>query len=58
MAINAARALLKQGKSALLVCDIQEGFAKAMKDFDKFVQNSAKLVIRDILYYIRRKLIM
>ncbi|XP_014471787.1 PREDICTED: isochorismatase domain-containing protein 2, mitochondrial-like [Dinoponera quadriceps] len=44
MIMNAARAVLRQGKSALLICDIQEGFGKSMKDFDKFVQNSSKLV--------------
>lgn len=42
--MNATRALLKQGKCALFICDIQDGFAKAMKDFDKFVQNSSRLV--------------
>ncbi|XP_032668531.1 isochorismatase domain-containing protein 2-like isoform X2 [Odontomachus brunneus] len=44
MTMNAARAVLNQGKTALLVCDIQEGFAKAMKGFDLFVQNSSRLV--------------
>ncbi|EFN80234.1 isochorismatase domain-containing protein 2 [Harpegnathos saltator] len=44
MAINAARAVLRQGKSALLICDIQESFAKVVKDFDNFVKNSSKMV--------------
>lgn len=44
MAINAARAVLRQGKTVLLICDIQEKFAKAMFEFDKIVQNSSKLV--------------
>jgi len=44
MAINAAKVMLKQGKSALFICDIQEKFAKAIFQFDKMVQNSTKLV--------------
>ncbi|XP_029050349.1 isochorismatase domain-containing protein 2 [Osmia lignaria lignaria] len=44
MAINAARAVLKQGKSVLMICDVQERFAKAMYEFDKITQNSAKLI--------------
>lgn len=53
MAMNATRALLRQGKSALLICDIQTAFAKAMKDFDKFVQNSSKLVNIYFIYQTR-----
>lgn len=44
MTMNAARAILKQGKSVLLICDVQEKFAKAMLEFDKVTQNSAKLI--------------
>ncbi|KOX80534.1 Isochorismatase domain-containing protein 2, mitochondrial [Melipona quadrifasciata] len=44
MAINAAKAVLKQGKSVLLICDMQEKFAKAMFEFDKITQNSVKLI--------------
>lgn len=44
MAINATRAILKQGKSVLLICDVQERFAKAMHEFDKITQNSVKLI--------------
>lgn len=44
MASNAAKAILKQSKSVLLICDVQERFAKAMFDFDKVVQNSSKLI--------------
>lgn len=44
MAINAAKAVLRQGKCALLICDVQERFAKAMFEFDKIIQNSTKLV--------------
>lgn len=44
MAINAARAILKQGKSVLLICDVQERLAKAMYEFDKITQNSVKLI--------------
>lgn len=44
MAINAAKAVLKQGKSVLLICDVQERFAKAMYEFDKITQNSVKLI--------------
>lgn len=44
MAMNAAKAVLKPGKSVLLICDVQERFAKAMYEFDRVTQNSAKLV--------------
>lgn len=44
MAINAAKAILKQGKTALFICDVQEKFVKAIHEFDKIVQNSSKLV--------------
>ncbi|KAK2580387.1 hypothetical protein KPH14_006142 [Odynerus spinipes] len=44
MSINAVRTILKQGKTALFVCDVQEKFAKAMFEFDKVLQNSVKLV--------------
>ncbi|KAK1122460.1 hypothetical protein K0M31_009680 [Melipona bicolor] len=44
MAINAAKVVLKQGKSVLLICDMQEKFAKAMFEFDKITQNSVKLI--------------
>lgn len=42
--MNAAKAVLKQGKSALLICDMQEKFAKVILDFGKITQNSAKLI--------------
>lgn len=44
MAINAAKAMLKQSKSVLLICDVQERFAKAMFEFDKITTNSVKLI--------------
>lgn len=44
MTANAARTVLKQGKSVLLICDVQERFAKAMFEFDKIVKNSSKLI--------------
>lgn len=44
MAINATKVVLKQGKSVLLICDMQEKFAKAMFEFEKITQNSVKLV--------------
>ncbi|CAD1479437.1 unnamed protein product [Heterotrigona itama] len=44
MAINATKAVLKQGKSVLLICDMQEKFAKAMFEFEKITQNSVKLI--------------
>lgn len=44
MAINPCKAVLKQSKCALLICDIQERFAKAMFEFDKITQNSTKLI--------------
>ncbi|XP_078032960.1 isochorismatase domain-containing protein 2 [Augochlora pura] len=44
MAMNAARTVLKQRQTALLICDVQEKFAKAMHDFDKITQNSVKLI--------------
>ncbi|KAK9302135.1 hypothetical protein QLX08_005746 [Tetragonisca angustula] len=44
MAINAAKVVLKQGKSVLLICDMQEKFAKAMFEFEKITQNSVKLM--------------
>lgn len=44
MAVNAAKAILKQGKTVLLICDVQEKFAKAMYEFGKITQNSVKLV--------------
>lgn len=45
MSINAAKLMLKQGKTALLVCDIQSKFSKVTYEFDKMVANTAKLVI-------------
>lgn len=51
MTANAARTVLKQGKSVLLICDVQERFAKAMFEFDKIVKNSSKLV--NILNYFK-----
>lgn len=45
MAVNATKAMLKQGKTVLFVCDMQERFAKVIYEFDKIVKNSAKLVI-------------
>jgi len=44
MAINPARAVLRQGKTALIICDVQEKFRKAIFQFDKMVQNSTKLI--------------
>ncbi|XP_072767093.1 isochorismatase domain-containing protein 2 [Anoplolepis gracilipes] len=44
MAINAAKAVLKHGKTALFICDVQEKFVKAIHEFDKIVQNSTKLI--------------
>ncbi|XP_011873210.1 PREDICTED: isochorismatase domain-containing protein 2, mitochondrial-like [Vollenhovia emeryi] len=44
MAVNPARAVLRQGRTALLICDVQETFAKAIFQFDKIVENSTKLV--------------
>nr|XP_033331987.1 isochorismatase domain-containing protein 2-like [Megalopta genalis] len=44
MAMNAARAVLKQRQTALLICDVQEKFAKVMFDFDKITVNSTKLI--------------
>ncbi|CAK9827238.1 Isochorismatase domain-containing protein 2 [Anthophora retusa] len=44
MALNAAKAVLKQGKSVLMICDVQERFVKATYEFDKVAQNSVKLI--------------
>ncbi|XP_015609361.1 isochorismatase domain-containing protein 2 [Cephus cinctus] len=44
MSINAAKAFLYQGKTALLICDVQEKFVKAIFEFDKIVHNSTKLI--------------
>lgn len=44
MALNATKAVLKQGKTALFVCDMQERFTKVIYEFDKIAKNSAKLV--------------
>lgn len=44
MAANATRAILREGKTALFVCDMQDKFAKVIFEFDKIVTNSAKLV--------------
>ncbi|KAI4475732.1 hypothetical protein M0802_015049 [Mischocyttarus mexicanus] len=44
MSVNAAKAILKQGKTVLFICDFQERFSKVMFEFDKVLQNSAKLV--------------
>jgi nicotinamidase-related amidase len=44
MAINPAKVILRQGKTALFICDLQEKFAKAIFQFDKIVQNSTKLI--------------
>lgn len=44
MAINPAKAILRQGKTALIICDVQEKFTKAIFEFDKMVKNSMKLV--------------
>lgn len=50
MAINAAKAILRNGKTVLFICDFQERFAKAMFEFDKVLENSVKLVIFSILF--------
>lgn len=44
MSVNTARATIRVGKTALLVCDIQERFAKAICGFNNIVANSARLV--------------
>ncbi|XP_014213471.1 isochorismatase domain-containing protein 2-like [Copidosoma floridanum] len=44
MALNAAKVVLKQGKTALLICDLQDKFAKVIYEFDKIVTNSSKLI--------------
>jgi len=44
MAFNPARLLLKQGRTALMICDIQEKFSKVTYEFDKMVLNTTKLV--------------
>ncbi|XP_046417571.1 isochorismatase domain-containing protein 1-like [Neodiprion virginianus] len=44
MALSATKAILRHGKTALFVCDMQVKFAKAIFEFDKIVANSAKLV--------------
>ncbi|KAG7189127.1 hypothetical protein KM043_008695 [Ampulex compressa] len=44
MAINAAKAMLKQSRSALLICDVQEKFRKAIFEFDNIAKNSVKLI--------------
>lgn len=44
MALNAAKAALKQGKTALFICDMQEKFTKVIYEFDKIATNSSKLV--------------
>lgn len=48
MALNAAKAVLKQGKTALFICDMQEKFAKVIYEFDKIATNSSKLVSDEI----------
>ncbi|XP_076632703.1 isochorismatase domain-containing protein 2 [Colletes latitarsis] len=42
--MNAAKAILKQGKSVLLICDIQEKLMKAIFESNKVTQNSTKLI--------------
>ncbi|KAL0123606.1 hypothetical protein PUN28_005846 [Cardiocondyla obscurior] len=44
MAINPARAILRQGKTALFICDVQEKFRQAIFQFDTIVKNSTKLI--------------
>lgn len=44
MAINAGRAVLKQTKTVLFICDVQERIIKAIFESDKITQNSVKLV--------------
>ncbi|XP_012541156.1 isochorismatase domain-containing protein 1-like [Monomorium pharaonis] len=44
MAINPAKAILRQGRTALFICDVQEKFVKAISHFDEMVQNSKKLI--------------
>ncbi|CAB0032432.1 unnamed protein product [Trichogramma brassicae] len=44
MAVNAAKAILKQGKTALFICDMQEKFSKIIFEFDKITKNSSKLI--------------
>ena len=44
MASNISKAIIKQGRTVLFICDIQEKFAKAIFEFDKIVSNSARLV--------------
>ncbi|XP_011873209.1 PREDICTED: isochorismatase domain-containing protein 2, mitochondrial-like [Vollenhovia emeryi] len=44
MAVNPARAILRQGRTALIICDVQEKFRKAIFQFENMVQNSSKLI--------------
>ncbi|XP_012285482.1 isochorismatase domain-containing protein 2 [Orussus abietinus] len=44
MSINAAKAVLKPDSVALLICDVQQKFAKVIYEFDKMLCNSTKLV--------------
>jgi len=44
MAINPAKTILRQGKTVLFICDVQEKLAKTIFQFDRMVQNSTKLI--------------
>ncbi|XP_066594978.1 isochorismatase domain-containing protein 2-like [Prorops nasuta] len=44
MAINAARALVKPARTALLICDLQDKFSTAIHEFNSIVQNSIRLM--------------
>ncbi|XP_012261684.1 isochorismatase domain-containing protein 2-like [Athalia rosae] len=44
MAVSATKVILRQGKTALFVCDVQSKFEKIISEFDKMIVNSSKLV--------------
>ena len=49
MALSASKAILKQTKTALLLCDLQQKFVKHIYEFDKIITNSSKLVCAIII---------
>lgn len=51
MAVNAAKAVLKEGKTALLICDLQEKLLKATLESKKIIQNSSRLVCMSFFYW-------
>ncbi|XP_011505278.1 PREDICTED: isochorismatase domain-containing protein 2, mitochondrial-like [Ceratosolen solmsi marchali] len=44
MILNPAKAILIPSKTALLICDMQEKFAKVIYEFNKIVTHSSKLI--------------